>query len=326
MYLNINMETVCNPSINIENLKKFLKVNTGVNIKLSREELCDAYAFIESGKLPLPPLVMSRDRTYLTDKRSPLTHGDYNLFFSSTALRKDLERLARKVDIKTVGKLTKEQLRERIGNRLVTMGVREPIQIGKRRVVRALPINNVTNSEFNFNDPNLSLNNGENVKMINNGRNLNNSKNFNINTKNNIQNFNTKNNVQNFNTNNNVQNTKRKPAFPNNIYAGTKAPQFITKERKPSLFFKSTPQFILDARKKPAVNYVERLNVSRNLKRNNAGVNNSKNLVNFMKQKEVNNKENNKKRANEEATVKTSTADNLARLPPYLVPIKSGTV
>ena len=141
MYLNINMKTVCNPAINIENLKKFLKVNTGVNIKRSREELCDAYAFIESGKLPLPPLVMSRDRTYLTDKRSPLTDRDYNIFFSSTALRKDLERLARKVDIKTVGKLTKEQLRERIGNRLVTMGVREPIQIGKRRVVRALPIN-----------------------------------------------------------------------------------------------------------------------------------------------------------------------------------------
>ena len=192
MYLNINMETVCNPSINIENLKKFLKVNTGVNIKLSREELCDAYAFIESGKLPLPPLVMSRDRTYLTDKRSPLTHRDYNTFFSTTALRKDLERLARKVDIKTVGKLTKEQLRERIGNRLVTMGVREPIQIGKRRVVRALPINNVTNSEFNFNNSELSLNNGENVKMLNNGRDLNNVQNFNTN----------KNNVQNFNTNN----------------------------------------------------------------------------------------------------------------------------
>merc|ERR1712100_590567 len=162
-----NMETVCNPSINIENLKKFLKVDTGVDIKLSREELCDAYAFIESGKLPLPPLVMSSDRTYLTDRRSPLTQRDYNVFFSSTALRKDLERLARKVDIKTVGKLTKEQLKERIGNRLVTMGIREPIQIGKRRVVRALPINNVTNSELNFNNNlNLSLNsNNQNVNI-----------------------------------------------------------------------------------------------------------------------------------------------------------------
>ncbi len=78
------METVCNPSINTENLKKFLKVNTGVDIKLSREELCDAYAHIESGKLPLPPLVMTRDRTYLLDKRSPLTQRDYDIFFSSS--------------------------------------------------------------------------------------------------------------------------------------------------------------------------------------------------------------------------------------------------
>merc|ERR1712100_112547 len=188
-----NMETVCNPSINIENLKKFLKVDTGVDIKLSREELCDAYAFIESGKLPLPPLVMSSDRTYLTDRRSPLTQRDYNVFFSSTALRKDLERLARKVDIKTVGKLTKEQLKERIGNRLVTMGIREPIQIGKRRVVRALPINNVTNSELNFNNNlNLSLNsNNQNVKMLNNNQNVNMSNNnLNVNRSNNNLNVN----------------------------------------------------------------------------------------------------------------------------------------
>merc|ERR1712100_560844 len=305
-----NMETVCNPSINIENLKKFLKVDTGVDIKLSREELCDAYAFIESGKLPLPPLVMSSDRTYLTDRRSPLTQRDYNVFFSSTALRKDLERLARKVDIKTVGKLTKEQLKERIGNRLVTMGIREPIQIGKRRVVRALPINNVTNSELNFNNNlNLSLNsNNQNVKMLNNNQNVNMSNNnLNVNRSNNNLNVNRSNNVQNFNTN---TNTQRKPAFPENIYAGTRAPQFITKERKPSLFFKSTPQFILNARKKPKTNYVERLNISRNLERNNAGIDNSKNIQNFIKQKENNNNENRKRRANEEAAAKNKEEEN----------------
>jgi len=136
MYLNINMETVCNPSINTENLKKFLKVNTGVDIKLSREDLCDAYAHIESGKLPLPPLVMTRDRTYLMDKRSPLTQRDYDSLFSSSILRKDLERIARKVDIKKIDGLTKDQLKDRIGNRLTTMGIREPIQVGKKRVVK----------------------------------------------------------------------------------------------------------------------------------------------------------------------------------------------
>jgi hypothetical protein len=151
MYLNINMETVCNPSINIENLKKFMKVNTGGDIKLSRGELCDAYAHIETGKLPLPPLVMTRDRTYLIDKRSPLTQRDYDMFFSSTILRKDLERIARKVDIRKIDNLTKDVLKERIGNRLMTMGIREPIRIGKKRVHVNRNVNTNTNRNVNTN-------------------------------------------------------------------------------------------------------------------------------------------------------------------------------
>ena len=199
------METVCNPSINTENLKKFLKINTGVDIKLSREDLCDAYAHIESGKLPLPPLILTRDRTYLIDKRSPLSQRDYSIFFSSSVLRKDLVRIARKVDIKKIDNLTKDGLIEGIGNRLSTMGIREPIQVGKKRLS---PIQRVVDEPMNtINQSNVNVNNQSNV-------NVNNQSNVNVNNQSNV-NVNNQSNV-NMNVNNrvNVNTATRKPTFP----------------------------------------------------------------------------------------------------------------
>lgn len=117
------METVCDPSINIGNLKQFVKTNLGIDMKLSREVLCEAYASIQNGLLPLPPLVLSKDRTYLTDERSPLTPRDYELLFSPTTLLKDIRRLARKAGIAGVESYTKEQLKNLIGGRMKTLGL-----------------------------------------------------------------------------------------------------------------------------------------------------------------------------------------------------------
>ena len=49
----------CDPDADIENLRKLIRLNTGVNIKLTKDEICQAYNEIQEGKLPLPPLVMS---------------------------------------------------------------------------------------------------------------------------------------------------------------------------------------------------------------------------------------------------------------------------
>jgi hypothetical protein len=66
------MLDACDPDADIENLRQLIKLNTGVNIKLTKSQICQAYDEIQGGKLPLPPLVMSSDRTYLVDKKSPL--------------------------------------------------------------------------------------------------------------------------------------------------------------------------------------------------------------------------------------------------------------
>ena len=104
----------CDPNADIENLRQLIKLNSGINIKLTKKEICQAYNEIQDGKLPLPPLVMSSDRTYLVDKKSPLKPRDYELLFDSTTKRVDLKRVARKVELKNVEQMTKSQIVEAI--------------------------------------------------------------------------------------------------------------------------------------------------------------------------------------------------------------------
>ena len=170
------MIDACDPNADIDNLRKLIKLNTGSDFKLTRNEICQAYNEIQDGKLPLPPLVMSSDRTYLVDKKSPLKAGDYELLFDSTTKRTDLKRIARKVDLKNVEQMTKTQIVDAIGKRLRYMKIHEPVKIGRKRqvsvsrntAVNNTAVNNVNfsnnsarnNSNFNIGTPNLTSNNG----------------------------------------------------------------------------------------------------------------------------------------------------------------------
>ena len=170
------MIDACDPNADIDNLRKLIKLNTGSDFKLTRNEICQAYNEIQDGKLPLPPLVMSSDRTYLVDKKSPLKANDYEQLFDSTTKRTDLKRIARKVDLKNVEQMTKTQIVDAIGKRLRYMKIHEPVKIGRKRrvsvskntAVNNTAVNNVNfsnnsarnNSNFNIGTPNLTNNNG----------------------------------------------------------------------------------------------------------------------------------------------------------------------
>ncbi len=65
---------------------------------------------LEGGKLPLPPLIMSPNKTYLIDKKSPLKSSDYDILFDSSSKRKDIKNVARKVGIIHVEQMTKKQM------------------------------------------------------------------------------------------------------------------------------------------------------------------------------------------------------------------------
>src|SRR6056300_281009 len=154
----------CDPDADIENLRKLIKLNTGVDIKLTKNEICEAYQDIQDGKLPLPPMVMNSTRTYLVDKKSPLKPNDYDQLFDATTKRADLKRIARKVDLKNVDQMTKSQIVDAIGKRLRYMKVHEPVKFARRRQV--VPVNRNVNTAVN----NTAVNNvsNTNVNRVNN--------------------------------------------------------------------------------------------------------------------------------------------------------------
>ena len=205
------MTEVCDPDADIENLRKTIKLQTGEDVKLTRKQMCDAYNNIQGGKLPLPPLVMSADRTYLVDRASPLKHLEYELLFDSTTKRVDLKKIARKVGLTSqIEQMTKKQLVGAIGKRLRYLKVREPIKIvSKRLITKTVPestnntaVNNtaVNNTAVN----NTAVNNTvvNNTAVNNNRRNFNNNSAFN-NTENRGSNFNNFGNNKNENGGNN---------------------------------------------------------------------------------------------------------------------------
>ena len=63
------MIEVCDPDADPDVLKKLIKMNTGHSIKLTKEQTCQVYDDIKTGKLPFPPLIMSSNKTYLIDKK-----------------------------------------------------------------------------------------------------------------------------------------------------------------------------------------------------------------------------------------------------------------
>src|SRR6056300_1060861 len=191
----------CDPDADIENLRKLIKLNTGVDIKLTKKEICDAYQDIQDGKLPLPPMVMNSKRTYLVDKKSPLKPNDYEQLFDASTKRADLKRIARKVDLKNVEQMTKSQIVSAIGKRLRYMKVHEPVKFARRRQV--VSVNNNVNTAVNNTAVNV---NNTNVNRVNNVNSVNNVNRVNTNfntgrTNTNVNRVNTNFNVGRTNTN-----------------------------------------------------------------------------------------------------------------------------
>ena len=151
----------CDPNADIENLRQLIKINAGVDVKLTKQEICQAYEDIQGGKLPLPPLVMNSTRTYLVDKKSPLKPNDYELLFNSSTKRVDLKRIARKVELKNVEQMTKSQIVTAIGKRLRYMKVHEPVKFAKRTRV-------TVNKTTAVNENNTAVNTVNNTTQTNN--------------------------------------------------------------------------------------------------------------------------------------------------------------
>src|SRR5210317_336834 len=146
------MIEACDSDADIETLRKMIKMQAGEDIKLTRKQMCEAYDNIHASKLPLPPLVMTSDRTYLLDRASPLKHMDYELLFDSSTKRVDLKRIARKVGLTSqIEQMTKKQLVDAIGKRLRYLKVREPVKIVTKRLLVKKEERNVNNTAVNAN-------------------------------------------------------------------------------------------------------------------------------------------------------------------------------
>jgi hypothetical protein len=164
----------CDPDADIQNLRKLIKLNTGIDIKLTKKEICEAYQDIQDDKLPLPPMVMNSTRTYLVDKKSPLKPNDYEQLFDSTTKRVDLKRIARKVGLKNIDQMTKMQITDAIGRRLRYMKVHEPVRFARRKrasVTKNTAVNGYNtniNSAMNNNNLNRVNNNNTAVNRVNN--------------------------------------------------------------------------------------------------------------------------------------------------------------
>jgi hypothetical protein len=234
------MTEACDPDADIETLRKAIKMQTGEELKLTRKEMCDAYNNISGGKLPLPPLVMTADRTYLVDRASPLKHLDFELLFDSTTKRNDLKRIARKVGLTSqIEQKTKKQLVDAIGKRLRYMKIREPIKIVSKRLITKDAGNNAAvnntavrnNTAVNNTAANNNRRNFNNNSAFNNTENRNsNFNNFNANKKNGFNN-----NRGNNNNSVNLSGNKNGLKFKTNQNTGTTSLNFPNKLKfKPS--------------------------------------------------------------------------------------------
>src|SRR6056300_275540 len=161
---------VCDPGLDISNLRTLIKQNTGTELKLSKEQICDVYASIQGGKLPLPPLILSKDGSYLTDRKSPLTRKEFDTFFSSNTKVDDLRKIAKKVGVVRYAdkKLSKRQLTDIIGRRLHSMNVHEPIKLRsvQKKQIEKNAFNNSNTNTFQ-NNLNVNANVNSNVNRIN---------------------------------------------------------------------------------------------------------------------------------------------------------------
>ena len=269
------MIDACDPDADLTTLRKLIKLNTGENIKLTKDEICQVYKNIQDEKLPLPPLILNKGKTYMTDRKSPLSVGDFEKLFDSSTKLNEIKRIARKVKLDDVDKKTKADLITAIGKRLRHLKVAEPIRISRKRVITKKLNRNDLNSAMNISETKNNLSNfgkenvENNVTGNNTGRNNvtgNNTGRNNV-TGNNIGRNNFGNNIgrnnvtgnntgrNNFgnNTGRNNKNSRSSVNFPKeSIFKSQPKPNFLkrsnstqsNKVRFGSVFKRNTPSFL----------------------------------------------------------------------------------
>src|SRR6056300_1769875 len=164
----------CNPGIDAKNLARLVRQETGVELNLNRNQVCDVYKSIQDGKLPLPPMVLTKDGKYMLDRKSPLTSSDFEVLFSSSSKSNELKRVARKVGLSNYKDMTKAELVDAIENVLKSNNVREHVRLhitAPKKKHKTVNSNNNNNYQNNFNVNNRNGNgvkNNNNLKRISN--------------------------------------------------------------------------------------------------------------------------------------------------------------
>jgi len=125
---------VCDPNASIKELRDAVRRNTGLaDIKLTREQICDIKSRVEGGLILAPPLMLSADRKFMRDPKSPFSRSDYEKLFRAETKRPSLMRLAKKIRIAIDEEsATKEQIADAIHSKLRLMKISEPIELAKR--------------------------------------------------------------------------------------------------------------------------------------------------------------------------------------------------
>ncbi len=174
----------CDPDVKTKNIRKMLKIHTGRDLNISKERMCEISIDIAKGNLPLPPLVLTRDKRYLLDPKSPLTRRDYESLYKSNVTSRVVKRIAKKIGLVDLKKPIVE-LKHGIGRRLMSLKIREPILLPGSRVISKMQFNNSPrNLNINNNRENQNRNrNGDNNQNRN--RNGDNNQNRNRNGDNN---------------------------------------------------------------------------------------------------------------------------------------------
>ena len=252
------MIDACDPDADLSTLRKLIKLNTGENIKLTKDEICQVYKNIQDEKLPLPPLILSKNKTYMTDRKSPLSVRDYETLFNPSSKLVDIKRIARKVKLENVEKKTKGDLIIAIGKRLRHLKVSEPIKISRKRVIRKTSEkeNSVTNNTGNRNNLNSVVKNTGNRNNLNSAMN-NTEKRNNLNSV--VNNTGDRNDLNSV-VNNTGNRNNRKVNFPSeSIFKSQPKPDFLKARetgnsqtsgvRFGDVFQKSTPAFLKRVRR-----------------------------------------------------------------------------
>ena len=163
------------PGIALNQLTKTVQERYSVNVRgIPKNVIESVYRSITEGRLQMPPLVLSEDKTMLIDRKSPLSGKDYKVLFDSASTKRKLYRLADKMHLFGYKELKKSEIVNQIKEKLLVTGISEPILIQVKRKSKntASPLPN--NVPFNNESPgfNNKFNNNQTPKFNNNNQSL----------------------------------------------------------------------------------------------------------------------------------------------------------